>query len=119
MRALLRRGQASEEVLARLELGDSEIDFGRRIATRQGKPVALSRKEFGIMRLLAQRRGKVVSREEFLDLVWGYAAFPTTRTVDRHIVGLRQKFEPIPEKPRYIVTAHGAGYRLDLDSVLE
>ncbi len=71
------------------------------------------------MRLLAQRRGKVVSREEFLDLVWGYAAFPTTRTVDRHIVGLRQKFEPIPEKPRYIVTAHGAGYRLDLDSVLE
>ena len=114
VRALLRRGKDLDDSLSSLQLGDSEIDFGRRTAKRRGKLVPLSRKEFGMLQLLAQRRGKVVSRQEFLDLVWGYAAYPTTRTVDRHIVGLRQKFEPTPEKPQYIVTAHGVGYRLEL-----
>jgi DNA-binding response OmpR family regulator len=56
----------------------------------------------------------VVTRDRFLDVVWGYAAFPTTRTVDKHIVSLRGHIEPDPNEPRWIKTVHGVGYRLDL-----
>lgn len=115
VRALLRRKQNEDESLDSIEIVMSKIDFIRQCATRNGEAVSLSRKEIGILKLLTQRKGAVVCRQEFLDLVWGYAAFPTTRTVDRHIVGLRQKFEPIPESPRYILTVHGVGYRLVLD----
>ena len=112
VRALLRRRTNSEESLQSIQLGDANVDFVRQSVVRNGKEISLSRKEFGMLRLMAQRKGAVVSRQEFLDLVWGYAAFPTTRTVDRHIVGLRQKFEASPENPKYILTAHGVGYRL-------
>ena len=66
-----------------------------------------------MLRLMMETPGEPVSRERFLDLVWGYAAFPTTRTVDNHVAGLRSKLEPAPDAPRWILTVHGVGYRLE------
>ena len=68
------------------------------------------------MRLLADSEGGPVSRDRFLDVVWGYTAFPTTRTVDNYIAKLRAKLEPDPENPKWILTVHGVGYRLDLQN---
>ncbi len=68
-----------------------------------------------MLRLLADAPGEVVSRERFLDVVWGVNAFPTTRTVDTHIASLRSKLEPEPESPRYLKTVHGSGYKLELE----
>jgi len=65
--------------------------------------------------LLTPCPGEVISREMFLDRVWGVAAFPTTRTVDKHIVSLRQKIEDDPARPRWIQTVHGTGYRLRVE----
>ena len=67
-----------------------------------------------MLRLLAESQGEPVSRERFLDIVWGYTAFPTTRTVDNHVASLRGKLEKDPEEPRWILTVHGVGYRLEL-----
>jgi DNA-binding response OmpR family regulator len=66
-----------------------------------------------MLRLLAEAEGGRVSRERFLDVVWGYGAFPTTRTVDNHIASLRAKIEPDPDSPRWIKTVHSVGYKLD------
>ena len=73
----------------------------------------LTVKEFAMLRLMAETPGEPVTRERFLDVVWGYAAFPTTRTVDNHIASLRGKIEPEPDKPRWIKTVHGMGYKLE------
>ena len=67
-----------------------------------------------MLRLFCACPGEVISRDRFLDTVWGYTAFPTTRTVDKHIVGLRHKIEDNPDHPRWITTVHGTGYRLEL-----
>ena len=64
--------------------------------------------------LMAETPGEPVTRERFLDVVWGYTAFPTTRTVDNHIASLRSKLERDPEEPRWIKTVHGIGYKLEL-----
>ena len=64
-----------------------------------------------MMKLFVRNRDKVISRNRFLNEIWGYDRFPTTRTVDAHIAGLRQKLEPEPEHPRFIVTVHGLGYK--------
>jgi DNA-binding response OmpR family regulator len=68
------------------------------------------------LRLLADSEGEPVTRDHFLDVVWGYTAFPTTRTVDNYIAKLRAKLEPDPENPKWILTVHGVGYRLDLQN---
>ena len=67
-----------------------------------------------MLRLMAETPGKPVSRERFLDVVWEYAAFPTTRTVDNHIASLRKKIERNPDQPHWIQTVHGVGYRLEI-----
>jgi DNA-binding response OmpR family regulator len=74
----------------------------------------MSRKEFGVLRLLAAREGEVVTRDELLDEVWGYDQYPTTRTVDNHIALIRNKIEDDPSKPLYLITVHGVGYKLVL-----
>ena len=66
-----------------------------------------------MLRLMFEAEGEPISRERFLDVVWGYTAFPTTRTVDNHIASLRGKIETNPDEPRWIQTVHGVGYRLD------
>ncbi|HZI31553.1 MAG TPA: response regulator transcription factor [Candidatus Binatia bacterium] len=114
VRALLRRVERKSKSLAKLKFGDVEIDLAQQTATRRGKSVHLTAKEFAMLRLMAEAEGEPVSRERFLDVVWGYAAFPTTRTVDNHIASLRAKMETNLEDPRWIKTVHGVGYRLEL-----
>ena len=78
---------------------------------KAGREIALTRKEFDLLRYLVEHQGEVVTRDRLLDEVWGYDQFPTTRTVDTHILRLRQKFERDPERPVHILTVHGQGYR--------
>ncbi len=113
VRALLRRAQRQGKSPVKLKLGEVEIDLARQTATRGRKVIHLTAKEFAMLRLLAEADGEPVSREKFLDVVWGCAAFPTTRTVDTHIGSLRAKLEKNPEAPRWLKTVHGVGYRLE------
>ena len=114
VRALLRRVQRQTRTLKTVALGKVTIDFVQHQAWREGKPLEMTPKEFAMLHLLLENPGEVVSRDRFLDVVWGYAAFPTTRTVDKHIVGLRHKIEDDPEQPRWITTVHGVGYRIEI-----
>jgi len=115
VRALLRRTRRSGQTATKLRLGEAEIDLVRQTATRRRKAVHLTAKEFAMLRLMAENPGEPVTRERFLDAVWGYTAFPTTRTVDNHIASLRKKLEADPDHPRWIQTVHGVGYRIEPD----
>jgi DNA-binding response OmpR family regulator len=113
VRALLRRAHKQSKSPMLLQLGDVRIDFARQEAFRKNKSLHLTAKEFAMLRLLAESNGEPISRERFLDIVWDYAAFPTTRTVDNHIASLRAKIETNPDDPKWIKTVHGVGYRLE------
>jgi DNA-binding response OmpR family regulator len=114
VRALLRRTERKTKSPVKLALGDTEIDLARQTARRGKKEIHLTAKEFAVLRLLTEAAGEPVSRERFLDVAWGYTAFPTTRTVDNHVASLRAKLEPDPDEPRWIKTVHGVGYRLEM-----
>ncbi|MBP1597623.1 MAG: DNA-binding response regulator [Acidobacteria bacterium] len=114
VRALLRRTRRQARLATALDLGDIHIDLVRQTARRGRKPMYLTAREFAILRLLAEAGGEPVTRDRFLDVVWGYTAFPTTRTVDNHIAALRAKIEVDPKDPRWIRTVHGVGYRLEV-----
>jgi DNA-binding response OmpR family regulator len=114
VRALLRRTERQTKSPVKLALGDTEIDLARQTARRGKKEIHLTAKEFAVLRLLTEAAGEPVSRERFLDVAWGYTAFPTTRTVDNHVASLRAKLEPDPDEPRWIKTVHGVGYRLEM-----
>lgn len=115
VRALLRRRvRQQREGVTRLTLGSVVVDLVRLEARSGSREIHLTVKDFGILRLLADAAGAPVTREEFLEVVWGVAAFPTTRTVDMHIAALRVKVEADPAQPRFLKTVHGVGYRLDL-----
>ena len=116
VRALLRRNKRSGGVPDTIRFGSVEIDFHRQSAIKDGRAVHLTAKEFAMVRIMAEAEGEPVSRDRFLDLVWGYTAFPTTRTVDNHIASLRGKLEDNPETPRFIKTIHRLGYKLELNS---
>jgi DNA-binding response OmpR family regulator len=107
--AVLRR---TKPPVDQLRLGDTVIDFRRLHAYCGAKRVELTDREFEIMHCLAERAGHVVTRDELLHLVWGYADAPLTRTVDNFILRLRHKLEPDPRHPTYIRKAYGDGYRL-------
>jgi DNA-binding response OmpR family regulator len=94
-----------------LTFGDARIDFTSMEATRGGKPVTLTAQEFKLLKYFASFAGRVISREELLNEVWGYQNYPSTRTVDNHVLRLRQKLEPDPAAPRFLMTMHGAGYK--------
>lgn len=98
-----------------LEFADVHIDFKKYEATRGGRPMELSAKEFQIMKYLSARRGEVVTREDLLQAIWGYSPenMPTTRTVDNQIVKLRQKIETDTENPVHIKSVRGVGYKFD------
>jgi len=113
VRALLRRVQRTTRTVRKLTLDDVQLDFVRQRARRGRRELHLTAKEFAMLRLLAEAEGAPVSRDEFLDRVWGCAAFPTTRTVDNHIASLRTKLETDPAAPHWIKTVHGVGYRLE------
>ena len=114
VRAMLRRVARQTKAPTTLTLGDARIDLIRQTAVRGRKPLHLTAKEFAMLRLMAEAPGEPVSRERFLDAVWGYTAFPTTRTVDNHVASLRSKLERDPDHPRWLKTVHGVGYKLDL-----
>jgi two-component system alkaline phosphatase synthesis response regulator PhoP len=93
------------------EFGPIRIDIRRAQVTRDGKSVYLTAREFQLLRYLIQRVGVSVSRDELLRSVWGYSTDAFTRTVDTHIVSLRQKLEENPKRPEFIFTVSGLGYR--------
>ena len=111
--AVLRRtsaAQAAEEV-ERVAFGDVEVNFRSFEATKAGRALELSPREFKMLKYFAERRGEVVTRDQLLDAVWGYDGLPLTRTVDMHIAKLRQKIEDTPGDPRHIITVHRVGYK--------
>lgn len=114
--ALLRRASASTPEGAaaagvRYAFGDVEVDFRKAEVTRGKTPVELSALEFKLLKYFIENRGATLSREELLSRVWGYDAAIHSRTVDVHVSGLRQKIEPNPGRPQYVVTVHKLGYR--------
>jgi len=111
IRALLRRASPAGALPATLTFADVEIDFRRYAATRSGKPVEMTRKEFALLRFLASREDLVLTRDELLNKVWGFDAYPVTRTVDNHIASLRAKLEADPSRPAHLQTVHGVGYK--------
>ena len=112
IRALLRRAQPPQSVLPdELRFADVVVDFRRYEATKGDTELELTRKEFGVLQLLAARSGEVVTRDELLSEVWGFENYPSTRTVDNHIAGLRAKLEANPAEPRHVLTVHRVGYK--------
>jgi DNA-binding response OmpR family regulator len=112
IRALLRRAHPPEPGLPdELRFADVVVDFRRFEASKGDTELELTRKEFGVLRHLAARAGEVVTRDELLSEVWGFENYPTTRTVDNHIAGLRAKLEANPAEPEHVLTVHRVGYR--------
>ena len=112
IRVRLRRHMPAADADSKLRFGAVEVDFDKYEALRQGQRIDLTGKEFDVLRLLARHRGEIVTRDRLLEEVWGYETFPTTRTVDNHILRLRQKLEEDPSNPRYILSIYGEGYKL-------
>lgn len=98
----------------RLTFDDVRIDFTSMEVVRAGKPLAMTAQEFKLLKFFANAPDRVISREELLNEVWGYENYPTTRTVDNHVLRLRRKLEEDPANPRHFLTMHGAGYRFTL-----
>ena len=110
VKAVLRRvsSQAPADVY---RFSDVEVNVRRNEVLRSGSRVELSAKEFALLAYFISHPAETLSRDRLLDDVWGYDNYPNTRTVDTHIVHLRQKLEPNPEEPRFILTVHGSGYK--------
>ena len=109
---------ATETVQHELLLfGDVKIDFTSMEATRGGKELTLTAQEFKLLRFLARSPNAVVSREKLLNEVWGYEAYPVSRTVDNHVAGLRAKLESDPARPSHIRTVHGVGYKFSAEKL--
>jgi len=96
-----------------LQIGTANIDLSKLTIEKEGRKEELGRYEADILRLLASEPGRVFSRDEILDTVWDMEAFPSNRTIDNHIVKLRQKIEPEPKAPRHILSIYGKGYKLN------
>ena len=109
--AVLRRASKAAEAVEGVRFGDVEINFKTFEASKGGRPVELSPREFKMMKYFAEHRGEVVTRDQLLDHVWGYEGLPLTRTVDMHIAKLRQKIEDTPSDPRHVITVHRVGYK--------
>ena len=109
--AVLRRASTPVETIERIQFGDVELCFRNFEASKGGRTLELSPREFKIMKYFVEHRGEVISRDQLLDAVWGYDCLPLTRTVDMHIAKLRQKIEDTPSDPRYIITVHRVGYK--------
>ena len=109
IRAVLRRTEPNTHNV--LHVGEAEIDLGRRVVSRQGKELKFTRAEYNLLAYFLQNPDRPLTRDQILNSVWGYECFPTTRTVDAHVVKLRQKLESDPTTPRHFLTLHGVGYR--------
>jgi DNA-binding response OmpR family regulator len=112
IRALFRRGAHSAQPSPRFNVGDAVVDTGAHTLTRGDETIAITFYEVELLKLLHERVGQPVSRDEILDKVWGTKSNPTNRTVDNFVVKLRKKLEPNLDKPRHILTVYGFGYKL-------
>ena len=111
VRTVLRRAERPVELRSECRFGDVIVDLRGTEVRRAGKHVELSIKEYALLACLISRAGETLSRDRLLNDVWGQQNYPTTRTIDTHIAHLRQKLEPRPDEPRFIVTVHGIGYK--------
>jgi DNA-binding response OmpR family regulator len=109
IRAVLRR--ATPEGTVVVEFGEVTVDFTRRAVTKRGQEMSLTRGEYNLLTYFLQNPDRALTREVILNSVWGYTCLPHTRTVDAHVVRLRQKLEPDAGRPRHFLTVHGVGYR--------
>jgi DNA-binding response OmpR family regulator len=109
IRAVLRR--ASPDARTVVHFSDTLVDFERRIVTRRGEELKLTPAEYNLLCYFLHNPDRPLTRDMILNSVWGYEFFPNTRTVDAHVVKLRQKLEPDPNAPRHFLTVHGVGYR--------
>jgi DNA-binding response OmpR family regulator len=110
--AVLRRAKRPQPGPEVFSIGDVELDLRRLRATKQGKPLDLSPREFEILQFLIAHAGETVTREQLLHHIWGEHASLYTRTIDAHITRLRHKLEADPANPQHIITIHRVGYRL-------
>lgn len=108
---LRRENRGGETVPGVVQLESMKIDFGHYKIIRKDDEIDLTSLEVDVLRYLISQDGKVVSRDNLLDKIWGYEKYPTTRTIDNHILKLRKKIEIDPNHPRHILTVYGGGYR--------
>jgi two-component system alkaline phosphatase synthesis response regulator PhoP len=110
VRALIRRASRvnPEGVYV---FADVKVDSSKTEITRAGEKIPVTRKEFKTLEFLTKNAQRVISRDELLDKVWGYENYPCTRTVDTHMLKLRQKLEKDPSRPSHLLTVHGLGYK--------
>jgi len=111
IKALLRR--AADELPEVFRFGDVEVDFARYEVRRGGRLLEVTPTEFKLLAAFIRQRGRVLTRDQLLDLAWGQGVFVTDRVVDNQIANLRKKIEPKPSKPRYLLNVRGVGYRFD------
>jgi DNA-binding response OmpR family regulator len=109
IRAVLRRSPGEPERV--LSFADTQVDLDRRVVTRKGQEVKFTPAEYNLLTFFLQNPDRPLSRDMILNSVWGYESFPNTRTVDAHVVRLRQKLEADPNCPRHFLTLHKVGYR--------
>jgi DNA-binding response OmpR family regulator len=107
----LRRAAAAPSATPQYHFGDISVDFRKTEVRRGGEPIDCSAREFLLLKYFIEHREATLSRDELLNEVWGYHSMPSTRTVDVHVAWLRQKIEPNPRQPRYLLTIHGMGYK--------
>ena len=112
VKALLRRSSVPDGP-GGFSFSDTEIDFGARRVRRSGKDVALTARQFDLLRYLVRNKGRVVTRDELLRRVWGYDDPPVTRTVDAHMAALRSHLERKPARPRHFLGVRSVGYRFE------
>ncbi|MCL4846012.1 MAG: response regulator transcription factor [Acidobacteria bacterium] len=111
IRAVLRRASAAGAVTEFGRIGEIEVNFRTHQARRGDERVALTSREFDLLRYFAARQGEVVTRDQILTDVWGYEEATTTRTIDNFVAKLRQKIERSPHQPEHLLTVHGIGYK--------
>lgn len=111
IKALLRRSQPALPGIEEYSFGNVKMNLKKMEIEKKGSPLKLSATEYKILKYFIEHEGEVISRDKFLDDVWGYDAFPTTRTVDNYVLSIRKKIEDDPSSPEHIVTVHTAGYK--------
>ena len=111
VKAVLRRIESVPKGKDRYSFGDVEVNLQSCQVSRRGRSLDFSSKECDLLKYFLSHPGEAITRDRLLEEVWGYDKFPTTRTVDAHIVRLRQKLEPKPDDPRFFLTVHGTGYK--------
>src|ERR1035441_2694516 len=109
--APMETGAAGGALTETFKFGDVKVDFTKMELRREGNLVQLTSQEFKVLKFMIQNAERVLSREELLNHVWGYRNYPSTRTVDNHILRLRQKVEKDPANPLHFRTVHSAGYK--------